>query len=422
MARSVIVIAGKDPTLIDGGSESYLRAYGRAAVSIGYEPHHFCVSDRSDVEATEYGIVHRLRSPFRPFRGLMVAFHQRFVVDGVDRFVADGAEPQLLHSFGPWPGVGVAAAKRLNKRGVKTVTLSTPFGTYRHETLGKLRGLGPEQPLSTRLRLWWELAWTRALVDGSERRGYLDSQQVLPNYDSVRQIIAAQMGPGVRFGKITYCSEGAFREQGTEPGAPPDALAALEPRTAPLVVSVSRHDPRKGLDVLLHALAELHRRGVRFRACLVGGGVLLEPHRRLAERLGLAGSTAIVGRVPDAYAFLAHADVFALPSLEEGSGSVALLEAMQAGAAPVVSRLDGLPEDVTDGESALLVEPGDPQALAEALAKLCTDVALRRQIAQGAHASYRARFSAAAFAADLRSVYTRFGFPPAEAEGRSKVI
>ncbi len=346
-----------------------------------------------------------MRSPFRPFRGLMLAFHQRFVVDGVDRFVADGAGPQLLHSFGPWSGVGVAAARRLNKRGVKTVTLSTPFGTYRHETLGKLRGLGGDQPLSTRLRLWWELIWTRALVDASERRGYLESQQVLPNYDSVRRIIAAQMGPGVRFGKTTYCSEAAFREQETARGAPPDALAALEPRAAPLVAVSYTH-----LDVYKRQ-AELRRRGVSFRACLVGGGVLLEPHRRLADRLGLAGSTAIVGRVPDAYAFLAQADVFALPSLEEGSGSVALLEAMQAGAAPVVSRIDGLPEDVTDGESALLVEPGDPQALARALARLCADPALRGRIAQGAHARYRERFSAAAFAADLRSLYTTFGFP-----------
>jgi hypothetical protein len=36
MARAVIVIAGKDPTLIDGGMESYLRAYGRAAINAGY--------------------------------------------------------------------------------------------------------------------------------------------------------------------------------------------------------------------------------------------------------------------------------------------------------------------------------------------------------------------------------------------------
>jgi hypothetical protein len=71
MLRRVIVIGGKDPTLIAGGSESYLRAYSRAAIRAGYEPHHFCVSTRDDVEATEFGTVHHARSPFRPFRGLI---------------------------------------------------------------------------------------------------------------------------------------------------------------------------------------------------------------------------------------------------------------------------------------------------------------------------------------------------------------
>jgi glycosyltransferase involved in cell wall biosynthesis len=413
MARPVIVIAGKDPTLVDGGSESYLRAYGRAAVSVGYEPHHFCVSDRSDVETTEYGIVHRTRSPFRPIRGLMVAAHQPFVVDCVDRFVQNGAEPRLIHSFGPWCGVGVAAARQLRKRGIESVTLATAYGTYRHEALGKLRGLGPERPLLLRLQHWWELLWIYAAVEGNERRGFIQSQRVLLNYDSVRQIIAAQIGPGVRFGKMTYCSEAAFRPEDAPRATPPDPIAALKPRDAPLIISVSRHDPRKGLDVLLHALAQLHRGGLRFRACLVGGGPLLDIHRRLAERLGLANCTAIVGRVPDAYVYLQQADVFVLPSLEEGSGSVSLLEAMQAAAAPVVSRVDGLPEDVVEGESALLVEPGDPGALAAALTRVLADAALRQRLAQGAHARYRERFSAAAFAADLRSIYTSVGFAPA---------
>jgi glycosyltransferase involved in cell wall biosynthesis len=212
---------------------------------------------------------------------------------------------------------------------------------------------------------------------------------------------------------MTYCSEAAFRPEDASRATPPDAIAALEPRDAPLIVSVSRHDPRKGLDVLLHALAQLHRSAMRFRACLVGGGPLLDIHRRLADRLGLADCTAIVGRVPDAYVYLQQADVFALPSLEEGSGSVSLLEAMQAAAAPVISRIDGLPEDVVDGESAVLVEPGDPGALTAALTRVLADAALRRRLAQGAHARYRERFSAAAFATDLRSIYTSVGFAPA---------
>jgi colanic acid/amylovoran biosynthesis glycosyltransferase len=86
---------------------------------------------------------------------------------------------------------------------------------------------------------------------------------------------------------------------------------------------------------------------------------------------------------------------------------------MQAGAAAVVSRLDGLPEDVNDGESALLVEPGDPAALATSLARLLGDAALRGQLKRGARQRYLERFSAEAFAADLKRIYIGLGFDPA---------
>jgi glycosyltransferase involved in cell wall biosynthesis len=104
--------------------------------------------------------------------------------------------------------------------------------------------------------------------------------------------------------------------------------------------------------------------------------------------------------------------VFVLPSLEEGSGSVSLLEAMQAGAAPVVSRIDGIPKDVVDGESALLVPPGNPVAVAAALERILGDGELRRRISLAARGRYLARFSPAIFSADLQRIYAGLGFHP----------
>jgi glycosyltransferase involved in cell wall biosynthesis len=180
-----------------------------------------------------------------------------------------------------------------------------------------------------------------------------------------------------------------------------------------LIVSVSRHDPRKGMPVLLRALAELRDAGVRFRACLVSGGEYLNADRRLAEQLRLGDQVAMTGWVPDPFHYLRHADVFALPSLQEGSGSLALLEALQAGVAIVASNLDGIPEDVTDGESALLVEPGNVAALSEALRRVVTDTALREQLRRRARATFEARFSATALVSALRNIYAELGFAAA---------
>jgi glycosyltransferase involved in cell wall biosynthesis len=151
---------------------------------------------------------------------------------------------------------------------------------------------------------------------------------------------------------------------------------------------------------------------VRFRACLTSGGELLCEHRRLVERLGIADVTAITGWVNDPYDYLQHADIFVLPSLQEASGALSLLEAMQAGLPVVASRIDGIPEDVIDGESALLTPPGDVAALRRALERLTGDPALRARLGGRGREIFDQRFSAESFTRALGSVYSELGFDP----------
>lgn len=424
MKQVVIIVAGRDPMLMVGGSDTYARALGYAALRAGYEPHFFCVGTATRVEEMPFGTIHCAHSPFRPFRGIMIPFHQRYIVDAVRRFVRErGFAPGtrcLVHSLGNWSETAAAVARRLARSGLDCRIAATVWTTYTHETVGKLRGIGRLHGTRANLKLRLERLWIRLTAAPGERRALRASDLVLVNYDSVRRIVEAECGPGLPLRKSAYASEMAFLRDGSEPVPKPALLETLEPAGAPLILSVSRHDPRKGLDVLLRALALLRDAGVPFRACLAGGGALLEQHRRYAADLGIGDCTVIPGRVPDAYDCLRHADIFVLPSIEEGSGSVALLEAIQAGVAPVVSRVDGLPEDVTDGESALLIEPGDAAGLAHALRRLVEDPTLRARLAQRAQAIYRERFSAQAFSEDIRAAYEALGFPPSrQAEHRA---
>ena len=205
---------------------------------------------------------------------------------------------------------------------------------------------------------------------------------------------------------MPYSPETAFtRVESDRRTDVPGSIAALEPREAPLIVAVLRHDARKGVDVLLRALAKMRESHVVFRACLVGGGMLIDQHRRMVERLNLSGAVTIEGFVPDAYAYMRHADVFALPSFEESSGSVSLLEALQVGVAFVASNVDGIPEDVTDGDSALLVEPGDVSALSQALGRALTDATMRHRLARRARGVFVERFSPETFTEAVRATY-----------------
>jgi glycosyltransferase involved in cell wall biosynthesis len=160
------------------------------------------------------------------------------------------------------------------------------------------------------------------------------------------------------------------------------------------------------------ALALLQGSGVRFRAALLGGGALLDAHRRLVARLGLSAVVRVEGFVRESHRYLADAHVFVQPSLEEGSGSLSLLEALQAGIAVVSSGVDGILEDVADGDSALLVPPGDTEALAAALRRVLGDDDLRRRLAGRGHAVFEERFSAEAFTAGLRAAYGQLGVTP----------
>jgi glycosyltransferase involved in cell wall biosynthesis len=412
---AVAIVAGSDPREPVTGHRTYVLAHVLAARAAGFEPHVFVVAERDGVEEAEFGVVHLVRSPVRPLYTLMAPAHQPFLARGIEAALRDGPGPCLIHSFGAWAGVGVAASRRLTRRGVESVAIATAYTTLAHEIRAKVAGLDRRHGVRQRVRFATIERWTRAVASPHERRGYSGSRLVLCNYESVRRLVGELCGPSVAPRVVPYAAPAAFRD--AEVGervlaAVPESVRALEPAGAPLIVSVSRHDPRKGVDRLLDALSALAAAGVPFRACLVGDGSLLPAHRRMRRELGLERSVAIPGFVPDVFEYLRCADIFVLPSIEEGSGSVALQEALQAGVAVVASDCDGIPEDLVHERDGLLVPAGDSPALAAALSALLRDAALRQRLARRAREVYRERFTAARFQASLAGVYCELGFEP----------
>jgi glycosyltransferase involved in cell wall biosynthesis len=409
LRRAAIFIAGRDPQVeIGGGHSAYVRAHALAAQHAGFEPHLFCVGPTTGIDHADFGTVHRKFSPFRPFRALMIPAHCPILAEQVARFAEALPPPRIIHSFGVWGYVGLKAGEKLARRGLGSVPILSSYTIHQIESRSKVESLHSGHPAWERSRLRIEHAIVRS-VQGFERRAYRESRLVLYNYETVGRMIRETHGAAVPCRRIAYAAEPAFRDSPNEAEREPAEIAALRPETAPLLVSVSRHDPRKGIDVLLHALARLKKQGVPFRACLVGEGRLLHVHRNLSRALGLDEQVAIPGFVPDSFAYLRRADAFCLPSRFEQSGSLSLLEALQAGAPVVASACDGIPEDVRDGEDALLVTPDDPDSLASALARVLTDRSLREKLARRALETYRRRFSADIFSSALASLYAEFG-------------
>ena len=109
------------------------------------------------------------------------------------------------------------------------------------------------------------------------------------------------------------------------------------------------------------------------------------------------------GDVPD---ILLAADVFVLSSLAEGL-PIALLEAMARGLACVASAVGGVPEAIVDGQSGILVRPGDATELAQRLREVVFDQSLRRRLGLAARERIRLHFEARTMARQYENVYRR---------------
>jgi glycosyltransferase involved in cell wall biosynthesis len=151
-----------------------------------------------------------------------------------------------------------------------------------------------------------------------------------------------------------------------------------------LMLAVGNLYPVKGHPVLLDALQRVATRAPGpWRLVVAGRGRNKAALEERARELGLAEHVQFLGHRDDVPDLLAAADVFVMPSLREGL-PLAILEAMFAGKAIVASGVGGIPEAITPGEHGLLVPPGDPVPLAEALLTVLSDASLRHRLGDAA--------------------------------------
>jgi glycosyltransferase involved in cell wall biosynthesis len=193
-------------------------------------------------------------------------------------------------------------------------------------------------------------------------------------------------------------------------------------RAVPRLIAVGRLKAPKDFLTLLRAFAALPSGS--FEALLVGDG----PDRPAVEAeirmLGLQASVKLAGERGDVPALLADSDLFVLSSRSEGL-PVSVLEAMAAELPVVASGVGGLAELVVDGETGILVPPGDSSALAAALGRLVEDRELRRSLGAAGRARAETSFDLGSFRRAHVELYERrlalagvVAEPPVEAAER----
>jgi len=180
-----------------------------------------------------------------------------------------------------------------------------------------------------------------------------------------------------------------------------------------VVLFVGRLIENKGCDDLIRAISLLPKqRQSQTTLWIVGDGVQRERLTLAAQELGISDKTKFFGMVshthlPDLYA---AADVVVVPSKlgtsgeTEGQGIV-VLEAFAARACVLATRIGGITSMVRDGATGLLVEPGDPQSLSQAIDRLLNEPELRKTLATHAFTEATAKYSWAQIAGEFENLY-----------------
>ncbi len=150
-----------------------------------------------------------------------------------------------------------------------------------------------------------------------------------------------------------------------------------------VLIMVARFHPGKGHPVLLAAMRQLLSVYPKLKLICLGEGDGETEIRRLCDELGLAKHVRLAGYQPSVPEWLKAADINVLPSFYEGL-PLTILEAMASGLPTVASHVGGIPEAIEDGVSGILVPPGSPERLADALSFLLCRMEARERMGEAA--------------------------------------
>jgi len=188
----------------------------------------------------------------------------------------------------------------------------------------------------------------------------------------------------------------------------PREYFGLNPLSMAIGTICRLEEPKKGLGVLLQALAILlkHHRHVPWQLLIVGDGPSRNSLSAQCAQLGIEDHVVFAGERQDVPQILSNLDIFVLPSRYEGFG-IAIIEAMAAGLPVIASAVGGIPEVVVHGQTGWLVPPGDPAALAQAIAQCAASPEQRSECGRRGYERVKRSFTIESAARRHEELYER---------------
>lgn len=387
----IFIISGKSPLDDPGGYPAYSRTLARILTSLGYKVLTLAIAKNVDVKKTAYGEIHFLTTKlvrlFPILEHLALAALPYYSIRFFKEVIKIKKERQIdkfiIWGMGPWSFAGVLLKIFLFSK-VRLIT--SYFTTTRHEMKGAMDAIRiKDYGIAPKIRYILVYEIIARIFHIFEKLTLDFSDQVIVHYDSSRKIIKKHFNTQKKKIFIFPWYNEIFKRSGK-------ALKFTKYRH-PLVISVCRQDPRKGINFLIRAIKIASYEIPQIQCFIVGSGSFLELNKKLVKKIRAEKNVYVTGFVPDIRPILRAADIAAIVPLAQGSSALTVLEAMSFGKAIVGSNCDGIPEDIKHNFSGIIVKPGDEKAIADAIIKLINDPVLRRKLGNNAYKTYQNRFS-----------------------------
>jgi glycosyltransferase involved in cell wall biosynthesis len=226
------------------------------------------------------------------------------------------------------------------------------------------------------------------------------ADRVITSGEAIRRLVIAA---GVSPEKVVSIPAGVDLAAFSRPAG--DRIRGEFAPGRPVIGSIAMFRGSKGHDLLLEAFERLRGQFPEARLLLVGDGIRRTWVESLVRERGLGGWVTFTGFREDVPDLLGAMDCFVLASTRTEGVPQSLLQAMAAGIPVVASAVGGIPEVIEDGATGLLVPPGDPGALAEAVGTVVKDPESARRRAEAGRALVGAQFSRERVMGRLATLY-----------------
>ncbi len=396
--KLAIVVSGKSATTMAGGLGAYAHNLCRIFSELGYSVYLLGYGRKADFVSLPHAKQITVKNPFASLSSLSAVITNKLLAREIARITkSDHAQEQIVVGAGIWSAAGIVA--RQSGQLPHASVLGAYFTTYLHEYEGQARGC-PAADYG-----WLNWVAVRAALVGAwllakyEHNTIRRLDRIVTHYESSEQILQNEvigLDPD-RFYRTAYYVDLFERHSPASdiwPDRNPEQPAHTNPSAALSVGVLCRQDPRKGINIFLHAVKHLRNSTNQPFICSVAGnGVFLDRNRALSRKLSISDLVEFKGFISSSEEFIKQADIIVLPSFEEGAGAISILEAMKLGKPIVSSSCDGIPEDLTHESNALLFTPGNFVGLSAQLKRVIESKQLRADLGRNAQITYEQKFS-----------------------------